>query len=568
MASRIAEHRRVLWPLRAKSVQSEAEGLYTFLNQSIQLHAGGDFNSQDFNWRPKAPRLWLFHLQCMETMLERCDQLSDEYAVAMVESWISEANHRSPNLDVDAWHPFCISRRLPAWLSLEAVLSIPIPANSTFWLSVSAQSRWLSKNCEWDLGGNHLLENLTALYLCSGLLKESHAIEIETIERWLEKELTTQVLSSGEHFERTPTYHTLMMVCVAQCLEVAIFAERQIAKSLTAYLKRMRDFVDWIRQPNGDIPILGDSALDETPDLDHLLAWCDGLCFDATKTSHQSTQDSASPIAKDYWKAETRGGDQLLFDVGEMACDHLPAHGHADLLQVVASFGGQAAIVDTGNAEYKPGDLRSRCRSTSAHNVMQLDSQELCDHWGSFRMGKRGHVVWKSCGRNDAVQWCAAKHDGFNAEAGRVALCLKDVWFVVDWFRGKRDHTATSRMHLHPDFQPEEKQGGWMIRNKDDSSLCRFINVMGTETSHRIEPSIYCPEFGCVLESNVLIASTEPNRQGWIAFGFTANSNQTERVEISEYTSIKLDNNSLSIECGTGWMWRLVLDSNLVRLRS
>lgn len=530
----IAQHRQRLWPGRASHVPGIAEGRFRFLNQERSL--GTREQPLNLDWNPDAPRLWRFHLQCHEYLPDVADTIAADYAYRLIRSWLNEPRHRSPCIDPDAWHPFCISRRLPAWLSLLALHEPPDDSADRIWSSLNDQVSWLARNCEWDLGGNHLLENLTALYLAGSFLELGTSCNLDSVEPRLARELNVQILPSGEHFERAPTYHALMMVCVAQCAAAADFADSGARDGFVATLHRMSDLADWIRQPDGHLPLLGDSARDETPDLARLSAWT---------TSFPRPNQTQTLVETDYWIAANERGDQLLFDTGPLACDHLPAHGHADLTQITASLGGHEAIVDTGNYDYEPSELRQHCRSTAAHNVLQL--REQCDLWSVFRMGRRGHPVSSHDGTKNDWCWKSVCHDAYAVSAGRVVLASKLAWVVIDWcgpLRGKGG--LGSHLHWHPDWQLDVEDDGQLVAAtpKEETSpyWINSIDCLAT-----IESAIYCPNFGEQFENRRLKFSRAFSRQA--QFGFQISLVPGQRLEPPR---IERDEQQLSVHFPDG----------------
>lgn len=505
----IADQRLNLWPGRTQHAAEMTTGRFRFLNQTRDLLLDAADGTPRIDWNPQAPRLWRFHLQCQESLLELANQCGCEAAYGIIQSWLSEPRHQSPIRDPDAWHPFCISRRLPVWLSLAATHDPPAELAEDFWQSVTDQIDWLRRNAERDLGGNHLLENLTALYLAECFLEFPAQAKLPSVERGLLSQLDEQVLSSGEHYERTPTYHALMMICVMQCAEAAEFADSTALPRFQSVASRMLQFAKWIQQPDGQFPLLSDSAKDETPNLPKLFAWAE---------THPLPESIADPTI-DYWASRTPNGDRILFDTGPLACDHLPAHGHADLLQVVANVRGRDAIVDTGNYEYESTELRLRCRQTAAHNVLQLGSKQQCDLWSSFRMGRRGHVLWQRRGQEDGFSWCAAAHDGFGSPVCRIVIAHESAWAVIDWFN--RDHgkgLATSRLHWHPDWSLtlDESENVVSASCGGHPQASVSIKCLGEGIRPSIEPGLYCPNFGERFDNQVLcVASHSPSCQ-WL----------------------------------------------------
>lgn len=514
----IADRRLHLWPLRSAHAPEMAEGTFRYLNVTRNLVVSGSDSVTQINWNPDVPRLWRFHLQCQEDLLELADAKGSTSAFQVVESWIQNPTHQSPAGDPDAWHPFCLSRRLPVWIALAAKHDPPAELKPLFWKSIADQVCWLRRNCEWDLGGNHLLENLATLYLAESFLDLGEPSGNSSTERRLLRQLDEQLLPSGEHYERTPTYHALMMICVLECIEAARFVDSQSCESLKKSASRMTRFARWIRQSDGRFPLLSDSVQEETPNLEKLFEWSDDLVGDGV-----SGPEGGFDGTPDYWMHQTNKGDRILFDVGPLACDHLPAHGHADLSQVTATIAGRDAIVDTGNFEYEAGDMRVHCRSTLAHNVLQLDDREQCDVWSSFRMGRRGHPGDLHRGELADHQWCSVVHDGFGCPTGRIVLGSNASWTIVDWFSQLAGDTmATSRLHWHPDWEleigatSEEAKDRAFVSLKDATGPAYRISRLQSAGGLSLEDGYYCPQFGEKIPNRILVNQARFLNQGWL----------------------------------------------------
>ncbi|QDV44195.1 Heparinase II/III-like protein [Stieleria neptunia] len=540
---RIAARRLLLWPERNAQAADIVAGQFRFLHQTRDLRIETAGDEPEMDWNPAAPRLWRFHLQCQEYLTDLADQQGADAAYNIVRSWLGQPRHQGPTRDPDAWHPFCISRRLPVWLSLAAAHEPPAAIAGQFWRSVADQVLWLRRNCEWDLGGNHLLENLTALSLAESYLDLGAAAGGTSVQPRLLAELDEQILPSGEHYERAPTYHALMMVSVLQCAEAARFAQSSVLDPLRIVISQMFQFAQWIRQPDGHFPLLADSARGETPDLDKLFEWAEAFW----------DPDARGNPTADYWATQTDRGDRLLFDVGPLGCDHLPAHAHADLLQITATLGGRDAIVDTGNFDYEPGQLRQRCRRTSAHNVLQLGSREQCDIWSSFRMGRRGKVIWQHRGTTDGYSWCAAAHDGFGCPVGRIVVWSGSAWTVLDWFDGDPGPVdAASRLHWHPDWRLAPGPGRSIVTafHPDAPELIYTVKRLGESANLSIEVSLYCPDFGQQIANQVIVnvqRCGSNDSAGWLGFHLSLPAEPTSPVP-----RVHLDGGCLNVSLPDG----------------
>ncbi len=261
----------------------------------------------------------------------------------------------------------------------------------------------------------------------------------------------------------------------------------------------MARFLAGILHPDGEIPLFGDSALGESAAGDRLLT---SVCVDVSP--QPSEPSSAAVNVGDYWTWR-EGAHFLVFDAGPVGADELPAHAHCDLLTLEASIGGQRLFVDSGVREYD-GPTRAYCRSTAAHNVLQVDDVEQCEVWSRFRMGYRGHPTSFDSGTARGFDWCSATHDAYrrlNAPVvGRWLACRPNgPWLCVDWARGTGRRWLTSRLHLHP-------QVG--LSNQTETSI--ELVVGGARVHLRVfaagalsvRPAPYFPEFGREDRSHVI----------------------------------------------------------------
>jgi hypothetical protein len=131
-------------------------------------------------------------------------------------------------------------------------------------------------------------------------------------------------------------------------------------------------------------------------------------------------------------------------------------HAHADLLSFESSLGAQRLVTDTGTGVYDAGAVRTRLRSTAAHNTVQLDGAELLEAWGSFRSGRRGRAAVRARGEAGGFVWLHAGHGAWQFLPGRprherlLAVSPERI-LVLDAVLGAGRHRVRSALHLHPD---------------------------------------------------------------------------------------------------------------------
>ncbi len=238
--------------------------------------------------------------------------------------------------------------------------------------------------------------------------------------------------------------------------------------------QRMGAFVDRLRHADGACPLFGDST------------------FDCLEMKSNDAVDDCSEWVGDYY-VHRQAGDGLIFDAGDMAADALPAHAHADLLGFELSLSGERLFVDRGVFAYS-GSARQEYRSSSSHNVLTIDGEELADVWSSFRMGRRGHVIDRVSGSADEGVWIAAAHDAYRfLGVSRVErywyLSHEGPWFCWDLVRAgrRRTHLVTSRLWLAENLRMKQTPTGWKIAGESSivhwSSLGEGVDVRATEAT-------------------------------------------------------------------------------------
>jgi uncharacterized heparinase superfamily protein len=443
------------------NAQRILQGRFRFLNQERLLPSPLDWRLE---CQTEATHLWRFHLHYHEFLLDlaaeglrSADPSWCRHAWTLVTDWIDHNRLDDRRVLDDAWHPYCISRRLPAWIHLWSA-SAPDPAvREQVLASMLYQARYLEAHLERDVQGNHLLENFRALALMGVFVDGPDS------RRWLRKaakgfqrELDVQILPHGEHFERSPMYHLQMLEALVEVRDATADVLPTLSDRCRRTADGMAEFLRAILHPDGQIPLLGDSCLNPDPPIAPLLARAqEGDASDAKRPASPAEAN----VVGDYW-LHRHAQDFLLFDAGAVGPDHLPAHAHADLLSLEASIDGLRLLVDSGISSYDDDPMRRYGRSTAAHNAVQIDGADQCDMWSRFRMGYRGWPSRLATGTHAGFSWAGASHNACRRlgvpTVGRWLACRPGgPWFCIDWAQGDGQHRLTSRLHFHPEVAVE-----------------------------------------------------------------------------------------------------------------
>ena len=290
------------------------------------------------------------------------------------------------------WQPALISRRSLAWLAaLTTPRALPPPPDTHGRVlpSLADQLARLEAQLRSHRSDSELLFGLLALVSAGVLLEGGEA------ERWLlrlpqlTRELELQIGPDGAHVERSPMIHGELLAALLDLLNAVRAApgvvpadfERLLAERLAGMLGA---HAVWTH-PDGEIALLGDSALGVAPLGRELVAYAEALGVEAREPVPRGVLDAAGVV-----RLET-GPFVAIFSAAAPAPAWQPAHAHCDALSFELSAFGERVVCDTGMGA--PGDAgRALVRSTRAHATVLVNGAEQAELWGRDRIGGRPDV--------------------------------------------------------------------------------------------------------------------------------------------------------------------------------
>jgi uncharacterized heparinase superfamily protein len=488
-------------PGRAQDPAALAAGRFTFVNRS-----------EDLGWPPRwndpaLPRLWLYNLHYFEYL----GSLPYEAGRALILDWIA----RHPLARGNAgWEPYPTSLRLVEWCAwLFAAHRAQAEADHALrervWPSIWCQTEWLRRHLETHLRANHLLENAAALAVVGACFGGPGESWLAQGLAWLDRELPEQMLRDGLHFERSPMYHA-RVVHVLDTL--AATRAPELVRRVEPPLRAARTALAQLCHPDGEIALLNDSAFGIAPPPGEL---------DAPEGAF-ALRDAG------YYGARSTG-HYLVCDAAPIGPDYNPGHAHGDLLSFELSLAGRRVVVDAGVHGYDGDPLRAWCRSTRAHNTVEVDGEDQCEFWGTFRVARRARprdVVWSEQGDGFRL---SAWHDGYERLPGRPRHERAFRWYsagvllVRDRVSASGPVRAVSRLHLHPDCAIEALSARVArVRHPDGVFQVAFDG----DGELAAEASTYCPEFGIAIDTRALAFRVE--RAGELGFCIAASDGEID----------------------------------------
>lgn len=399
---------------------------------------------------------------------------------ALARHWAASQPIGKPGFSRVAWNERVVATRLVHWSVAGSLLDLRDGDLDAAWLGreIARHALFLRDNLALDLLANHLFRDCQALAFADALVPG-----VPDALALFEREVAEQILADGCHVERCPMYHA---VCLGDLLELRVLLGDDSPAWLRDAVRRAAGFLEGALLGDGDIALLGDGWRGEV-DVTRLLA---------SVRRFETPIVPANPETSSGIATLARGALRLVARVGAHGPDYQLGHAHADLLSFDLSHGATRVVTDTGTGAYAAGPIRTKLRSTAAHNTVGLDGAELLEAWSSFRSGRRGRAVALARGENERFAWLSARHDGYRWLDGaptphRLWLLGDDELWIVDVVLGGGRHRIASRLHLHPDAD------------------ARLVLVEASGGSLRREPAPLHEHFGETRSSTRLVLEAE-----------------------------------------------------------
>lgn len=500
---------------RDNSARLLLQGKFRFINETHTLNWPPDWSAS------QQGKLWQYNLHYFEWLW----QLPKQTAMDVVQDWIQYSEKHPYHT---GWDPYPTSLRVLNWCGVfthseeTPFEQLPKAFRDVFWDSLCRQMEWLILHLEYHLMGNHLFENAVTLVLVGSHFKGANA------QRWLsiglpllEREVQEQILRDGLHYERSPMYHLRMVYLMLLLLHQG---EDRSAALARRHLPRMLRAMMDTCHPDGDIALFNDSALGIYHTPTQLLYWARESQLDLHNLPWKPIGSWSLPDAG-YYGARTTSDHYIMCDAGRIAPDYIPGHAHADIFSFELSLHGHRVIVDSGVFDYIDSPKRAYCRSTRAHNTVEVDEVDQCELWGAFRVAQRGTPQALHWSHTDTTFQLDAVHDGYTKTTSKSVQHQRTFQWdssqsillrVHDALHTEHSIRAVSRIHLHPSCSVLGQEEN-SVRIAYPKGQC-MIHFVGPGTLHTHEQSWYCPAFGTSEANSVLTFITEGSQ---LQFGYT-----------------------------------------------
>lgn len=494
------------------AAQEAANGSVTFLSRTYNFDRGGGIQ-----WHERAlesePLLWWLKIQGFEHFAwPILGYESGDHAPKVVhsgyeqwfQSWVNEhAIADEPGFLRRDWIPHSVSLRILNWSRYLAWAGENLDEETRELMTycVAKNAAFLSDHIEYDLDGNHLVENAVAL-LSAGLLTGT--------DRWrergtsvFERAARSQFLADGCHFERSPMYHIIVTTRFLTAIDLLQTIDHPVPSVVRSVTEDAVAFLEQLRPPDNRIPLFHDSVYGEALALPSLLHYAENVGIGGSVGRANALPDSGY-----YCLGETNNA--MLCVGGPIAVPSIPAHAHVHLGHVSLYLDGLPILTDTGTYTYKSGNRRAAARSIRNHNTVQVGDFEPVAIAGSFLMGNpvvpRTAMIEK-----DVMATATAYETEFeHAYRHRRDVFHADDWWLV-WDTVETDEPAPvcARYHCHPDIKIQPRSGPNDSRYQESVHLQHeqgtWCELIPLEVDHvDIDDGEYYPRFGVARERSIV----------------------------------------------------------------
>lgn len=393
--------------------------------------------SNTINWNYSGyGKLWTYNLNYFEFLNQK--ELDTERGISLIKNYIKDNNTL-----LDGLEPYPMSLRGINWIKFLNRNKIhDQEINKTLFQHYLI----LSKNIEYHLLANHLLENGFSLYFAAYFFKDE--IFYELARSILLEQLKEQVLEDGAHFELSPMYHQIVLYRLLDCINLSS-SNKWDKDDLLPFLKlkalKMLGWLEVITFSNGNIPMVNDSTYDIAPSSKELFHYAKSLNLKWNK----------SKLTDSGYRKFSNKLYELFLDVGNIGPSYQPGHAHSDTLSFELYKEGLPIMVDTGISTYEKNDLRNIQRSTESHNTVRIGNIDQSQVWGGFRVGSRAKII--SLKEKDG--FIEASHNGYK-QLGLIHTRSFEVneksIVISDTLSKATSLDQNAYLHFHPDISEIE----------------------------------------------------------------------------------------------------------------
>ena len=465
--------------------------IFFYDDKIFLLNQEYDLNQKELWNSPTQNKLWLYNLHYFDALLSSCE-VQVQYAYKLLIRWADE----NPLFKGIAWEPYPVSLRI---VNVVKYLLMGHELPSYLLKLLYLQARFLCRNLEYYLLGNHLFENIKALCF-AGLYFDSDEASAWFSQAYglLKEQIKEQILYDGGHFELSPMYHNLVLEGLLDLKN--IFAAYNISFYWDNEIIQMINWMRAMQRSDTEISYFNDAANAIAPTPSALMDYAKSLGF-----RYCNEQDEKTILNGSGYYVLQKGRAKLIADIATLGVDYLPGHAHADTLSFELYIDDFPVFTNLGTSCYGLSKRREFERSTAAHNTVVVNSKDSSEVWSGFRVARRAKIKYVKNQFTDERILLQGAHNGY--ERLHKSTLHERTWdfgldelIIRDRVLGHYDYFVIY-LHLHPRCS--------IIECEQQSMRIKFSThcylTLKFDTDYKIIRSSYAQEFGLLKATNSIV---------------------------------------------------------------
>jgi len=455
------------------------------------------------DWDPKdMTRLWVYNLHYFDFINSK-ELSSRQMAVEfIIDSWISNNN----SFKGPGWEPYPLSLRIVNWVKFFVNYKFE---KDIYIESLYLQLRYLSKNIEYHIMGNHILANAKALIFGGIFFNISESNNYRAIgESIFNKQINEQILQDGAHFELSPMYHQVILEDLIDLIGLYKAFDIKVPSLWIEKVAVMQDWSTAMSHPDGDISFFNDSAFSIALKPKETEKECINLDILINKQNFliKHLENSGYIIFKN-------DNIKMIIDNGIIGPSYIPGHGHSDLHSFELSVFGKRLVVNGGTSTYEISKQRSFERSSASHSTIEIDGKNSSEVWSSFRVARRSKPSAANILKNENDIYISGTNTDFRNFFSKIRNTrtwnIKNNRIIIkDKLEGPYK-TAKTKIILHPDWTCEIINDQLIYIHYE--LIYKKIKVESLEPIN-IEEAFYSCEFGKSRRTSCLTQTSTSNK--------------------------------------------------------
>ena len=389
--------------------------------------------------------------------------------------------------------------------------------------SLVEHAYYIEKNLEKGkpYSGNHYIADLVGL-IHIYLLLDNKKDKLNRVVEEFQNEIRSQVLPSGFHFEKSTSYHKLVLEMILHTCYQLQANKIALDEDVICKIKAMTHFMRAIIQPDGNIPFIADNDNGRFLPYDSNLNFAEGMYIlnlankvfpDENYTTIQKSMfDPDSNLAvlrNNNWYATIHNNPISRYQHKDSQNDVYNSHTHCDMLSFTLSDGTRNLIVDPGSFCYTSSPKqRMKFRSTPMHNTICVDGMDQQKQDGDrlFSLKQFSFPLNTEMTKENTFKGEYEYRNGTEVLYchQRLFSIEEDGCVVIDNILPIGNRCIKAYFHLSPGVQVSISDNGCLSLHISQSDYKMFISS-GCDYNITIEEGVVSPAYGEQVKAPVIV---------------------------------------------------------------